>query len=485
MQTLLTEERPLTAKLRQIRSLLNSPASSALPPSVLRQALELFQSWPIEVAEMRASPKQLAFQAAFLSRRDELGRKRDIFVALGGNRSGKTIVSGVMCFAKFLRDCALNGDAFWCVAPNFEKSVGAAGGQQKDLWNALPRWMFGNQRWDEKNGFTHRKVVLPTRDGGQCVVEFRSSDQDGSTFESGKLRGVWADERLPEPIYNRLLARIIDRDGFLLYSDIPEQWWQLERLVHAEAGAGIYVTGFEMADNRHNLPPGTIEQAAARMTEDEARMRIKGLFVIMEGLVYREYVPARHDIAPFPIPRRWPKWRIIDYGASAPTACAWITIAPNQNAYLYREYYERNRTVPANAQMIIAMSVDEEYVSTLIDPHAKDPPPVFYGVAKPISVQYADAGIPTVGWPYMQGIEHACVGTVRARFERDQFFIFNTCVNAKRELGTHRYKCDQDGKPIAADAYENKNNHLLDDFKGFFATNPAFEQVGIRVAGGE
>jgi hypothetical protein len=200
----------------------------------------------------------------------------------------------------------------------------------------------------------------------------------------------------------------------------------------------------------------------------------------MEGIVYREFNPALHVKDPFPIPAKWPKWRIIDYGASAPTACAWITIAPNENAYVYREHYTTNLTVPVNAQMILAASEGETYVDTLIDPHAKDPPPVFYGAADPIAVQYAKAGIDASGWPYMQGIEHAAVGKVRARFERGQLFIFSTCTNAIRELSVWKYKVDQNGKPLASDAYENANNHLLDTFKGFFATNPSFTQVGIR-----
>jgi hypothetical protein len=117
----------------------------------------------------------------------------------------------------------------------------------------------------EKIGFGgHRKIVLPTNDGGRCLVEFRSADQDAQHVRAGQAhRRRGCDERLPEAIYNRLLPRIVDRNGWILYSDIPEQWWQFERLKEAKPEAGVYFQHFTMHDNAHNLPRGAIERRRA------------------------------------------------------------------------------------------------------------------------------------------------------------------------------------------------------------------------------
>jgi hypothetical protein len=45
-------------------------------------------------------------------------------------------------------------------------------------------------------------------------------------------------------------------------------------------------------------------------------------------------------------------------------------------------------------------------------------------------------------------------------------------------------KCDKEGKPLAADAYVNANNHTLDCIKGLEDTRPTFAQAGFKIYGG-
>src|SRR5688572_18357546 len=67
----------LTGPLSSLQSLLALATSSDLPPTKLEavkaelaRAAEIIAAMPIEYAEFRASPKQLAFQRAFFDRRD-------------------------------------------------------------------------------------------------------------------------------------------------------------------------------------------------------------------------------------------------------------------------------------------------------------------------------------------------------------------------------------------------------------------------------
>lgn len=104
--------------------MLTSDKASALTPEQIERAKRLAATFPIELAEVRASQKQLRFQRVFFDRRDEEGRRVTVLVALGGNRSGKSICAGWLCFAKYLRDRARNGDTFWCVARAATRTAG-------------------------------------------------------------------------------------------------------------------------------------------------------------------------------------------------------------------------------------------------------------------------------------------------------------------------------------------------------------------------
>jgi hypothetical protein len=475
-----------TQDLESLLSLLDS--ESGLASLTETEAVELEESFgviAIELAERRASPKQLALQRAFFARQDNTGRRCKVFVALGGNRSGKSFGCGWMCFCKYLRDVAVDGDLFWCVAQTEPRSIG---GQQKEIWEALPRWMFGEQAWDPKIGFGgHNKIVLklpPQRGGGSCVVEFRGCHQAPSTFEQAKLAGAWMDERVSEEIYNRIIPRTLDKDAFILYSDIPEQWWQFERLKEAAPEVGVYFVQFGMQDNASNLAPNAVEMAKLLMTQEEQTLRIVGDFVVMEGVVYKQFLDwherdGGHLVTPFPIPKDWPKVRLIDYGGTSPTACLWGAIADNEHIYFYREHYDRGHSVGYNARLILQASGDEEYRLNLIDPAAYSEQPGLPeqdGEIQTIAMQYESGGIkPIRPWPRVNEMgEHAMVQKVKYRLENFTVWYFENLVNLRREKRSWKHKCDKDGKPLAADAYENANNHLLDCEKGFMATNPTF-----------
>src|SRR5690349_18348355 len=139
-------EPPMTGPLRQLQRLIDSGHFSNLPETEQGELLAWLEKFApvcaIELAILNSSEKQRNLMRAFFERADETGRKCDIFAGLGGNRSGKSFSLGVLCFCLYLRDHARDGDWFWCVGQNLDRSVG---GQQKELWKALPRWMFGGQ----------------------------------------------------------------------------------------------------------------------------------------------------------------------------------------------------------------------------------------------------------------------------------------------------------------------------------------------------
>lgn len=473
----------------------------------LERYLELMEWEKIEEAQRRASPKQIEFQTAF-ERRQSNGRKLSKFAAIGGNRSGKTFLTARLCFAKYLRDRAKHGDHFWAGSQNLPRSIS---GLQKELWESLPAGIFRGRIWDSKIGFGggHPVVQVRTRDGGYCTIEFRSADQDLNTFETAKLRGVIWDENLPEPLYNRLLPRLIDLNGFFLYADINNQAWPIERLEEALPEAGVYYQNFTMFDNEANLPTGAIAEFSAGLPEDEIRLRVMGRPGAMEGVVFKHYRDSgkeSHVCEDFNVNLTdWPKWRKIDFGESAPTAVTWSTISPDESIWVFREYYQTGLSVYANAKHIhelsgatyrevlrgkdeihekpwmqLVVEGGEKYVKTFLDPACFGDD---NGSRVTIAQEYRDAGIEVTPWPRANVMgEHAQVAKFKYRLERNTWHVFASCTNLRREMRIWKHKLDKDGKPVAADAYDNKNNHLIDGQKGFIATNPTHAQVkGIEI----
>lgn len=475
-----TQITPLVRSLRswarsqggRLEEMLTTPPDGA--PQQLKDSLVLVQralkDFQIELAEAGASPKQLAFQQTFLD------QKHHRYVSLGANRSGKSFVAGVLCFCKWLRDRAKNGEEYWCVAPG-EKTVG----QQQLLWQFLPRAMFKpGTVFDGKWGFGRERpaveLVLPGK-RGVCLVRFKTCDQDDSSFEQGKLKGWWADESMPKHIWDRLIPRTLDLAGWGLYSDIPEQDWHWFDLLKARPEAGIHCVIFAMADNAENLPPGAIAEALGLMSKDEADMRVYGKFRRLSGVVYREFDPEIHICRPFPIPADWPKFRALDYGGSSPTACGWYAIAPNECIYLYREYYQRMGNIQTHAAAIREMSLDEAFLPErfdrqYIDPHAFDTSP---SSQITIAQGYAAENLHFMPWPFVNVMgERAMVERVKRRLDNQRFKVFSNCENTIREFAAWKYKVDKNGNPLASDAFEKSNNHMLDTIKGFIGTNPCF-----------
>lgn len=104
-----------------------------------------------------------------------------------------------------------------------------------------------------------------------------------------------------------------------------------------------------------------------------------GRWVQAEGVVYEEFDPRIHVIAPGNLlekmPEGWQSWRkvrSIDFGYSNPFVCQWWAIDNDGRMYLYREIYFSKRTVKEHAERINQLSRGEEYEATVCDHYAED-----------------------------------------------------------------------------------------------------------------
>jgi len=433
---------------------------------------------PQEPGLRGCSPKQFSLAEKFH------GRKYRMIAAVGGNRAGKSILAGGMCLSLFLRDVATNGTTAWVIAPTFKKSVENV---QSWLWNWLPHASFVSP-YKPENGFHHSSSVrLRTRDGGFAKIIFKTEEEDLNSFESSDVDVVWWDEASQEAIFGRLLPRVADRAGRILISAVPNVAWLGYRIMRSKTEGWIHET-FSSYDNEANLPEGEIERMSAGMTPEERRMRIKGQYVVLSGVIIPEFIdeqaPVGHLIETFPIPSQWPRFLYLDVGYY--TACLLIAVAPNGRYYVVDEVYTEGRNVAENTVLIKEMA-EREGMTLLSGRCYCDPSAYAYTAASTATIaeQYEERGLPLEGWTRTHAVrdtttltagEKAMINRMRMWFINDRVRIFSRCLCLRRELGMWRWKLDAQQKVDIREVEDTGPNHAIDGLKAAIWAEHTFDE---------
>lgn len=62
------------------------------------------------------------------------------------------------------------------------------------------------------------------------------------------------------------------------------------------------------------------------------------------------------------------KYRVLDHGDTAPTACTWWTVDTDGNLFCYRQYYQPDKLVSYHRRRITELSGTEQYAASIADP---------------------------------------------------------------------------------------------------------------------
>jgi hypothetical protein len=85
-----------------------------------------------------------------------------------------------------------------------------------------------------------------------------------------------------------------------------------------------------------------VKQYRIRLLSKPSHMRARYLYgdwdSVEGGYFENDYNPAIHVIAPFKVPRDWPKFRSMDWGFKAPGTIGWFAMDPDGDLYLFYEF---------------------------------------------------------------------------------------------------------------------------------------------------
>ena len=97
------------------------------------------------------------------------------------------------------------------------------------------------------------------------------------------------------------------------------------------------------------------------LPEKERKALKFGVWDILDGQFFSEFDRDIHVVKPFKIPENWRIYRTRDYGLDM-TACYWIAVDYRNNAYVYKEVYEKNLIVSEAAKVINENNNEKIYI---------------------------------------------------------------------------------------------------------------------------
>ena len=183
------------------------------------------------------------------------------------------------------------------------------------------------------------------------VLELMSYEQSTDIFEGWDGHFVSFDEPPPRDKYVACKRGLIDHNGICLMSLTPlKEPWIYDEIVTKANTSTKYFT-VDTLDNPH-LDKDAIAEFAKTLTEDEIETRLRGGWLFLQGLVYKEYDPNVHRVKSFKIPPDWSVYVAIDTHPRTEQALVFMAVDEKNRYYVCHEIFQHG-TPEEVAQWII------------------------------------------------------------------------------------------------------------------------------------
>lgn len=281
------------------------------------------------------------------------------------------------------------------------------------------------------------------------TIGLKTYDQDLDAWASAEIHRISWDEEPNTPnsaeMRSEARARLISTGGEEIIGMTPllGYSWAHDDVWMRRGEEGIHVVTMTMEDNPWN-PPAVIKEYAAGLTEEERRMRLKGEFVHVGGLVYPN-LRSEHFVSP---PTRehvrsQTAYIGIDPGVRT-TAVVFVAFDNDNCALVFDELYlHDNDAIPENAAKAIKEKISRWGIDPrffLIDPSARNRS---LTDAQKVQQLYKLAGLNV--FPAQNDVETG-VFEVKRRLEFELLYISDDCKKLRWELERYRVDPKADGR---------------------------------------
>jgi phage terminase large subunit-like protein len=203
---------------------------------------------------------QVAFWLSFLK----------LKLIFGGNRSGKTMNGAAYVIDK----CVKNpGTIAWaCTWAKLSTPI-----QQKKIKELLPVNEIKYAKWSEQRGFAHKIIIF--RNGS--MIRFKTYEEGVEKFQGGDVDIIWNDEEGKQEIYNEQMARLIDRDGEMIFSMTPLNGitWVYTDIIENERLKGTFDFWYWPTSQNKKISQKGFKRIISNYGPKEAEVRSTGHFL--------------------------------------------------------------------------------------------------------------------------------------------------------------------------------------------------------------
>lgn len=314
------------------------------------------------------------------------------------------------------------------------------------------------------------------------TVEGKSAERPESLLGEAVDRIIYSEAaQLSGFIRDRYTApTVITKKGCEIIATTPDataEWvHQLWELGNGGRFSDIKSFSWDYTANP-DYPVEEFERAKRIMGDDSPAFREQylGEWVFYAGIVYHYFNEETHVIEPFDIPKNWTRYRGIDFGHRDPWVCLWAAVGPSQEVYIYREYYNRDGApTREHSNHVKSKSQGEQFVRTVAD--SENPQSIEDLSAEGIPAMLANkdrtAGRMKV-LEYMMPTKEGNppFGQGRVREEYPKLYVFNTCVELRRELKYYRWK---EGRRVEGDKERTEgDDHATDTLRYIIFERPS------------
>ena len=177
------------------------------------------------------------------------------------------------------------------------------------------------------------------------TIRFYTYVQKVSTYGGDDLDFVIMDEHGAKPFYTENIARLVDRNGWIMLTETPEagMTWEdgeiLERFAAGDEDFAVWL--FDSRKNKY-LDKDGLASLIKTIGDDEElfNTKIRGIMSALAGRIYPMFNENVHPIDDFEIPAKSPRWHksiIMDPHKKKETALLWLAWSKDGDVYAYRE----------------------------------------------------------------------------------------------------------------------------------------------------